>query len=81
MLRGIFSPLAQSAGPVMVASDKLFFWLFQHRMERIQPFVTALPPNTFTAPVLKERQFSFSLARRPSGRRRGAPSWGLRSMM
>jgi hypothetical protein len=29
----------------------------------------------------KEREFSFSLARRPSGRRRRAPPWGLRSMM
>ena len=34
---------------------------FQHRMERIQPYVTALPPTmeryTFTAPVLKEREY------------------------
>ncbi len=45
----------------MVASDKPFFCLFQHRMERIQPFVASLPPSmagyTFTAPVLKEREY------------------------
>ena len=44
----------------MVASDKLFFWLFQERTERLQPLVASLLPEmegyTFTAPVIKERE-------------------------
>jgi predicted transposase YdaD len=44
----------------MVASDKLFFWLFQERAERLLPLVTTLLPDmkgyTFTAPVIKERE-------------------------
>ncbi|MFM7361014.1 MAG: DUF2887 domain-containing protein [Cyanobium sp.] len=45
----------------MVASDKLFYWLFQEHPERIQPFVASLLPRmegyTFSAPVLKEREY------------------------
>ncbi|MFN7873204.1 MAG: DUF2887 domain-containing protein [Cyanobacteriota bacterium] len=44
----------------MVASDKLFFWLFQERTERLLPLVTSLLANTkgytFSAPVIKERE-------------------------
>ena len=44
----------------MVASDKLFFWLFQHRTERLQPLVASLLSTmegyTFSAPVIKERE-------------------------
>ncbi len=44
----------------MVASDKLFFWLFQDRTERLQPLVDSLLPDmegySFTAPVIKERE-------------------------
>jgi predicted transposase YdaD len=44
----------------VVASDKLFFWLFQHRTERLQPLVASLLPEmegyTFSAPVIKERE-------------------------
>ena len=44
----------------MVASDKLFFWLFQERTERLQPLVHSILPNmegySFTAPVIKERE-------------------------
>lgn len=44
----------------MVASDKLFFWLFQERTERLQPLLASLLPDmqgyTFTAPVIKERE-------------------------
>lgn len=44
----------------MVASDKLFFWLFQERTERLLPLVTSLLADmegyTFTAPVIKERE-------------------------
>ena len=44
----------------MVASDKLFYWLFQQRAERLQPLVASLLPQmegyVFSAPVLKERE-------------------------
>ena len=44
----------------MVASDKLFFWLFQERSERLQPLLATLLADmegyTFTAPVIKERE-------------------------
>jgi predicted transposase YdaD len=44
----------------VVASDKLFFWLFQERTERLLPLVTSLLADmegyTFTAPVIKERE-------------------------
>ena len=44
----------------MVASDKLFFWLFQERTDRLLPLVTSLLADmegyTFTAPVIKERE-------------------------
>ena len=42
----------------MVASDKLFFWLFQERSERLQPLVASLLDSmegySFTAPAIKE---------------------------
>jgi predicted transposase YdaD len=44
-------------GPV-VASDKLFFWLFQGRSDRLQPLVAGLIDSmegySFTAPAIKE---------------------------
>jgi predicted transposase YdaD len=44
----------------VVASDKLFFWLFQERTDRLLPLVTSLLADmegyTFTAPVIKERE-------------------------
>jgi predicted transposase YdaD len=44
----------------VVASDKLFFWLFQERTERLQPLVHSLLADmegySFTAPVIKERE-------------------------
>jgi predicted transposase YdaD len=44
----------------VVASDKLFFWLFQERTERLQPLLASLLPDmqgySFTAPVIKERE-------------------------
>ena len=45
----------------MVASDKLFYWLFQQHADRLQPLVAALLPRmegyVFSAPVLKEREY------------------------
>jgi len=44
----------------LVASDKLFFWLFQQRTERLLPLVASILPDmegySFTAPVIKERE-------------------------
>ena len=45
----------------MVASDKLFYWLFQHQPDRILPLLQDLPADAsgyrFSAPVLKEREY------------------------
>jgi len=45
----------------VVASDKLFYWLFQQHAERLQPLVAGLLPRmegyVFSAPVLKEREY------------------------
>jgi len=45
----------------VVASDKLFYWLFQQHADRLQPLVAALLPRmegyVFSAPVLKEREY------------------------
>jgi predicted transposase YdaD len=45
----------------VVASDKLFYWLFQNQPDRILPLLPDLPPDasgyTFSAPVLKEREY------------------------
>ena len=42
----------------MVASDKLFFWLFQERSQRLQPLVASLLDDMegygFSAPAIKE---------------------------
>jgi len=50
----------QPVRPV-VASDKLFYWLFQQHAERLQPLVAGLLPQmegyVFSAPVLKEREY------------------------
>ncbi len=44
-----------------LASDKLFYWLFQSRPDRILQLVDDLPADAggyrFTAPVLKEREY------------------------
>ncbi len=45
----------------MVASDKLFYWLFQNQPDRILPLLPDLPADAsgyrFSAPVLKEREY------------------------
>ncbi len=45
----------------MVASDKLFYWLFQHQPDRILPLLPDLPADargySFSAPALKEREY------------------------
>lgn len=61
------APPCQPAGrfrpdpAVVVASDKLFYWLFQHQPDRILPLLPDLPADArgyrFSAPVLKEREY------------------------
>ncbi|MFO0137175.1 MAG: DUF2887 domain-containing protein [Cyanobacteriota bacterium] len=62
-------PTCLELGPgfaVVVASDKLFYWLFQQRAERLQPLVASLLPRmegyVFSAPVLKEREYRLKSA-------------------
>ena len=57
-------PTCLELGPgfaVVVASDKLFYWLFQHQPDRILPLLPDLPADargySFSAPVLKEREY------------------------
>jgi predicted transposase YdaD len=44
----------------VVASDKLFFWLFQQRCQRLQPLIATVLSDmegySFSAPVIKERE-------------------------
>ena len=51
------TPPLPSPSPV-VASDKLFFWLFQERSERLQPLVASVVDDMagygFSAPAIKE---------------------------
>jgi hypothetical protein len=53
----------------MVASDKLFYWLFQQHAERLQPLVAALLPRMdgygFSAPVLKKRNTAWMACSSP----------------
>jgi hypothetical protein len=46
---------------VRVLSDKLFYWLFQNRPDRILSLLDALPADAggyrFSAPALKEREY------------------------
>ena len=53
----------------MVASDKLFYWLFQQHAERLQPLVATLLPRmegyVFSAPVLKEREYRLLITHKP----------------
>jgi len=57
-------PTCLELGPgfaVVVACDKLFYWLFQHQPDRILPLLPDLPADArgyrFSAPVLKEREY------------------------
>jgi len=57
----------------VVASDKLFYWIFQHQPDRILPLLPDLPADArgyrFSAPVLKEREYRLDgLFLPPSGR-------------
>ncbi|MCX5956064.1 MAG: DUF2887 domain-containing protein [Cyanobacteria bacterium] len=69
----------------MVASDKLFYWLFQHQPDRILPLLPDLPPDatgyTFFAPVLKEREYRLDGLFLPPPERPDLPALILEAQM
>jgi predicted transposase YdaD len=69
----------------MVASDKLFYWLFQQHAERIQPLVAELLPRmegyVFSAPVLKEREYRLDGLFLPPADQPGLPALILEAQM
>ncbi len=69
----------------MVASDKLFYWLFQHQPDRILPLLPDLLPDasgyTFSAPVLKEREYRLDGLFLPPPERPDLPALILEAQM
>ena len=70
---------------VVVASDKLFYWLFQNQPDRILPLLPDLPPDargyTFSAPVLKEREYRLDGLFLPPPERPDLPALILEAQM
>ena len=69
----------------MVASDKLFYWLFQQQPDRILPLLPDLPADAsgyrFSAPVLKEREYRLDGLFLPSPERPELPALILEAQM
>jgi predicted transposase YdaD len=69
----------------VVASDKLFYWLFQHQPDRILPLLPDLLPDasgyTFSAPVLKEREYRLDGLFLPPPERPDLPALILEAQM
>jgi hypothetical protein len=69
----------------VVASDKLFYWLFQNQPDRILPLLPDLPPDargyTFSAPVLKEREYRLDGLFLPPPERPDLPALILEAQM
>ncbi len=69
----------------MVASDKLFYWLFQHQPDRILPLLPDLPADArgyrFSAPVLKEREYRLDGLFLPPPERPDLPALILKAQM
>ncbi len=69
----------------MVASDKLFFWLFQNQPDRILQLQSDLPPDAggyrFSAPVLKEREYRLDGLFLPPPERPDLPALILEAQM
>ena len=69
----------------MVASDKLFYWLFQHQPDRILPLLPDLPADAkgyrFSAPVLKEREYRLDGLFLPPPERPDLPALILEAQM
>ena len=85
------APPCQPAGrfrpgfAVVVASDKLFYWLFQHQPDRILPLLPDLPADArgyrFSAPVLKEREYRLDGLFLPPPERPDLPALILEAQM
>jgi hypothetical protein len=71
--------------PVGLASEKLFYWLFQSRPDRILQLVDDLPADAggyrFTAPVLKEREYRLDGLFLPPAHRPELPAVILEAQM
>ncbi len=69
----------------MVASDKLFCWLFQNQPDRILPLLPDLPADArgyrFSAPVLKEREYRLDGLFLPPPERPDLPALILEAQM
>ena len=69
----------------MVASDKLFYWLFQNQPDRILPLLPDLPADAsgyrFSAPVLKEREYRLDGLFLPPPQRPDLPALILEAQM
>ncbi len=69
----------------MVASDKLFFWLFQNQPDRILQLQSDLPADAggyrFSAPVLKEREYRLDGLLLPPPERPDLPALILEAQM
>jgi predicted transposase YdaD len=69
----------------VVASDKLFYWLFQQQPDRILPLLPDLPADAsgyrFSAPVLKEREYRLDGLFLPSPERPELPALILEAQM
>jgi predicted transposase YdaD len=69
----------------VVASDKLFCWLFQQQPDRILPLLPDLPADAsgyrFSAPVLKEREYRLDGLFLPSPERPELPALILEAQM
>ena len=74
-----------TAAPAVVASDKLFFWLFQSRPDRILQLLDDLPADAggyrFSAPVLKEREYRLDGLFLPPPERPDLPALILEAQM
>jgi predicted transposase YdaD len=69
----------------VVASDKLFYWLFQNQPDRILPLLPDLPADAsgyrFSAPVLKEREYRLDGLFLPPPQRPDLPALILEAQM
>jgi predicted transposase YdaD len=69
----------------VVASDKLFYWLFHNQPDRILPLLPDLPANAsgyrFSAPVLKEREYRLDGLFLPPPERPDLPALILEAQM
>lgn len=70
---------------VVVASDTLFYWLFQNQPDRILPLLSDLPADargySFSAQVLKERAYRLDGLYLPPSERSDLPALILQAQM